>query len=75
MRRFIEFFIYCAGAVALMLFSGQLILGALDALYGDVSQAPPALLRNLIFISPAFPLLLGIVAWVRLKAGGIAIGP
>ena len=75
MRRFIECLIYCAGAVALMLFSGQLILGALDAFYGDVSQAPPALLRNLIFISPAFPLLLGIVAILRLKAGGIAIGP
>jgi membrane protease YdiL (CAAX protease family) len=75
MRRFIECLIYSAGAVALMLFSGQLIMGALNALYGDVSQAPPAVLRNLVFVSPLFPLLLGIFAVLRLRAGGIKLGP
>jgi len=74
MRRFIEGFIYCAGAIALMLFSGELIVGALDLFYGDVANAPPALLRNLILISPAFPLLLGFVAFLRLRAGGFGLG-
>jgi membrane protease YdiL (CAAX protease family) len=74
MRRFIECLIYCAGAVALMLFSGDLIVGAVNFWYGDLANAPPALLQNLIFVSPAFPLLLGIVAFARLRAGGFAIG-
>ena len=74
MRRFIECFVYCACAVALMLFSGELIVGALELWYGDLADAPPALLQNLIFISPAFPLLLGIVAIVRLRVGGFALG-
>ena len=56
-----------------MLFSTPLILGVLKAIYGDVSHVPPSVLGNLIYLSPMFPLLLGIVAVVRLKAAGVSI--
>jgi membrane protease YdiL (CAAX protease family) len=73
MRRFLECLVYCVGAVLLMLFSGPLIIGALNAYYGDLAEVPPAVLGNLILVSPVFPLLLGIAALVRLKAGGVDI--
>jgi membrane protease YdiL (CAAX protease family) len=74
-RRFIEFLVYCAGAVLLMLFSSPLIIGALKAIYGDLANVPPAVFSNLILVSPVFPLLLGLIAAIRLKAGRVDIGP
>ena len=74
MRKAIEFLAFSAGACALMLFSTPLILAGLTAIYGEVGQVPPSVLGNLIYLSPLFPLLLGIVAIVRLKAAGVGIG-
>lgn len=71
MRRLVECLLYCAFAVLLMLFNEPMIIGALNAFYGDLGNVPPAVLGNLVLVSPLFPLLLGIVAIVRLKVGGV----
>ena len=73
MRRVVEFLAFAGGAVALMLFSTPLILSVLTAIYGEVSQVPPSVLGNLIYVSPLFPFLLGVAAVVRLKAAGVSI--
>ena len=69
-RRLLECLAFCLSAVLLMIFSGSVIIGVLSAIYGDVANAPPSVLANLILVSPAFPLVLGIVAVVRLKIAG-----
>jgi membrane protease YdiL (CAAX protease family) len=56
-----------------MLYSSRLILAVLTAIYGDIAHAPPSLVGSLIYLSPLFPLLLGIVATIRLKAAGVSI--
>ncbi len=50
--------------------SEALIIFSLGAIFGDVSKAPPEVLQNLVYVSPAFPLILGLAAVVRLKIGG-----
>ncbi|MEA3039571.1 MAG: Type prenyl endopeptidase Rce1-like [Sphingomonadales bacterium] len=73
MRRLLEFVAFSAAACAVMLFGTPLILAVLTAIYGDVGHVPPSVLGNLIYLSPVFPLLLGIVAIARLKAAGVSI--
>lgn len=71
MPRLVECLFYCAFAVLLMLFNEPIIISGLDAIYGDLGNVPPAVLGNLVLVSPLFPLLLGIVAIVRLKVAGV----
>lgn len=74
MRRLAEFLLYCGVAVLLMLYSSTIIGAALTALFGNMGNVPPAVLRNLMFVSPLFPLLLGAVAAIRLKSAGVDVG-
>jgi membrane protease YdiL (CAAX protease family) len=59
------------GALAAVISFNQsaILVFALKAVYGDPATAPAALLQNLSYVSPAFPLLLGLLALARLKAG------
>ena len=50
--------------------SEALIIFSLGAIFGDVSKAPAEVLQNLVYVSPVFPLILGVAAVVRLKLGG-----
>jgi membrane protease YdiL (CAAX protease family) len=50
--------------------SGPLIVFTLGLVYGEAAAAPASVLQNLIYVSPVFPLLLGIIAIARLKLGG-----
>ena len=68
MRRIIEYLLFCLLALALMHFSSTLIVAALSALFSDMGRVPPAVLSNLVFVSPVFPLLLGLVAILRLRS-------
>lgn len=52
-----------------------IILWALTTVFGSPADAPEWILGNIVLISPAFPLFLGFVALLRLKLGGIEIGP
>jgi len=70
MLRVAEVLLWVAAAVALMANAEPIIIAALSALYGAPQNAPPALLANLYLVSPIFPLILGVVAAVRLKLGG-----
>jgi membrane protease YdiL (CAAX protease family) len=56
-----------------MVFSETIILAALNGLYGGIANTPPAVLSNLMLVSPLFPLLLGAVAIARLKFAGVGI--
>jgi len=49
------------------------IIWALTCAYGSPMDAPRSVLSNLTFISPVFPLFLGVIAIIRLKIGGINI--
>jgi membrane protease YdiL (CAAX protease family) len=42
-------------------------------MFGSVAAAPAWVLQNLIYVSPAFPLILGLLAVIRLKLGGIDV--
>ena len=75
MRRLVEFLLFSAFALLLMLYSGPIIVASLSMLYGDMANVPPAVLGKLMLVSPIFPLLLGLVAVVRLKMAGIALRP
>jgi membrane protease YdiL (CAAX protease family) len=74
MRRIIEYLLFCAFAVALMYFSDTIIIAVLTALFGNMSRVPQTVLSNLLFISPLFPLLLGVVAILRLRLAGMDLG-
>lgn len=50
------------------------IMFALGATYGDPGAAPPSVVQSLIYVSPVFPLILGVLAVVRLKLGGDNVG-
>jgi membrane protease YdiL (CAAX protease family) len=70
MLRIIEVLIWIGAAATLMANAEPIVIAALSALYGAPQNAPPALLANLYLVSPIFPLILGVVAAVRLKLGG-----
>lgn len=57
-------------AVLLAANSTPIVVFALGAIYGDPASAPAWVLQNLIFVSPLFPLVLGVIAIVRLKFAG-----
>lgn len=61
-----ELLFWAGASTALALNQVKIIVFALTTLYGDPSQAPPGVLQNLTLVSPVFPLLLGLAAWVRL---------
>lgn len=65
-----EVLLWAAVAYVLAANASPIIGYALSLLYGDPSAAPAAVLQNLIYVSPAFPLILGILAVARLKFGG-----
>ena len=74
MRRTIEYLLFCALAVALMYFNSTIIVAVLSTLFGSMGRVPPAVLSKLLFVSPLFPLLLGVVAILRLKIARVNIG-
>ena len=47
---------------------------SLALVYGDPAAAPAAVLQNLIYLSPVFPLGIGVLAVVRLKLAGQDVG-
>lgn len=53
--------------------SGPIIVFGLSAVYGDPAAAPASVLQNLIYVSPVFPLALGLLAVARLKIGNVNI--
>ncbi|MBU3920387.1 MAG: hypothetical protein KJ961_07230, partial [Alphaproteobacteria bacterium] len=53
--------------------SGPIIVFGLSAVYGDPAAAPASVLQNLIYVSPVFPLVLGLLAVARLKIGNVNI--
>ena len=65
-----EVLLWAAVAYLLAANTSPIIGEALALLYGDPSAAPAAVLQNLIYVSPVFPLILGILAVARLKFGG-----
>lgn len=52
-----------------------ILVWALTTVFGSPVDAPEWMLQNIVLISPAFPLFLGLAALLRLRLGGIAIGP
>jgi membrane protease YdiL (CAAX protease family) len=70
MLRAVEVLFWVALATALMANAEPIIIATLSALYGAPQNAPPVILANLYLVSPIFPLILGLVAAVRLKVGG-----
>jgi membrane protease YdiL (CAAX protease family) len=69
-RQLAELIAWAAAAYLLASYSSPMIVAALGLLYGSPADAPPSVLQNLVYISPVFPLLLGIAAVVRLKLAG-----
>lgn len=69
-RDFAELLAWSAVACLLALNSGAIVLFTLGLVYGTPAAAPASVLQNLIYASPAFPLILGVVAVARLKLGG-----
>lgn len=67
---FLEVLVWAAVAYLLATNSEALIVFVLGLLYGGVTAAPASVLQNLIYVSPVFPLILGLVAVVRLKLAG-----
>jgi membrane protease YdiL (CAAX protease family) len=61
-------------ACLIMTNSGRIIGFALQLIYGEAALAPAEVMQNLIYVSPSFPLFLGFLAVVRLKALRINIG-
>lgn len=70
MRGFAELLVWAAVAYLLATNSEALIVLVLGLLYGSVTAAPASVLQNLIYVSPVFPLILGLLAVVRLKLAG-----
>jgi membrane protease YdiL (CAAX protease family) len=64
---------FAALAIALTLASGPILIGSIAAIFGDLANAPAALLQNLALISPVFPLVLGIIAWLRFRAAKVSL--
>lgn len=67
MRALAEVLFWSAAAWLLATNSEPIIIFTLGAVYGNIASTPPVVLQNLIFVSPVFPLILGIVAVIRLK--------
>jgi membrane protease YdiL (CAAX protease family) len=65
-----EVLFWSALAVVFALNASPVIVFVLGAVYGDPAAAPAYVLQNLIYVSPVFPLILGVLAVVRLKLGG-----
>ena len=62
-------------AVAYLLASNSttIIVFGLSTVYGDPAAAPASVLQNLIYVSPVFPLFLGLLAITRLKLSNVNI--
>jgi membrane protease YdiL (CAAX protease family) len=74
MWRVAEIVFWLVFAVLLMASAPLAISGVLTAVFGSPERAPQEILSNLVLVSPAFPLVLGLVAVVRLKFAGEHIG-
>jgi len=63
------------GAVAFLIAShaNDIVVWGLTALYSDPSKAPAVVLSNLAYISPVFPLALGLIAIARIKLDGARV--
>ena len=68
--RLVEVLVWAVVAYLLATNSEALIVFALGFLYGSITAAPASVLQNLIYVSPVFPLILGLFAVVRLKLAG-----
>jgi hypothetical protein len=66
----IEVLLWAAVAYLVAANTSAIVGHSLGLLYGAPSAAPAFVLQNLIFVSPVFPLLLGVLAVARLKFGG-----
>ena len=66
----VEVLVWAVVAYLLATNSEALIVLVLGLLYGGVTAAPASVLQNLIYVSPVFPLILGLLAVVRLKLAG-----
>jgi membrane protease YdiL (CAAX protease family) len=69
-RDLAEVLAWSALAYLLATSSSPIIVFTLGAVYGDPAAAPASVLQNLIYVSPVFPLILGVLAIARLKLGG-----
>lgn len=69
-RNLAEVLAWSALAYLLASNSSPIIVFTLGAVYGDPAAAPASVLQNLIYVSPIFPLILGMLAIARLKLGG-----
>jgi membrane protease YdiL (CAAX protease family) len=69
-RELAEVLAWSLAAILLAMNSEALIIFSLGAIFGDVSKVPAEVLQNLVYVSPVFPLILGVAAVVRLKLGG-----
>ncbi len=65
-----EVLVWTAFAYLLATNSSDVIVFILGIMYGDPAAAPAPVLGNLIYVSPAFPLVLGLLAVTRLKLAG-----
>lgn len=72
-RDFAEVLLWSVVAFLLATNSETLVIFGLGVLYGSVTEAPPSVLQNLIYVSPVFPLILGVLAVLRLKLAGESV--
>lgn len=70
----IELLLWGGIAVLIATHTSDIIVFALTALYGDPASAQPQVISKLAYVSPVFPLMLGVLAVLRLKLGGVNIG-
>lgn len=70
LRDLAEVLAWSAVAYLLASNSGPIIVFTLGVVYGDAAAAPASVLQNLVYVSPVFPLLLGVIAVARLRLGG-----
>ncbi len=71
---YIELLLWGGIAVLIATHTSELIVFALTVAYGDPAKTPPAVMGLLGYVSPVFPLLLGMLALLRLKFGGVHVG-
>ena len=72
---YFELLLWGGLSVLIATHTNDIIVFALMTAYGDPASAPPGVMSKLGFVSPVFPLLLGILAFIRLKVGGVNISP
>lgn len=65
--RLVEIAAWGAAATLIALNQSRIVMGGLRVAYGGVENTPPSVLQHLAFASPLFPLVLGILAALRLR--------